>query len=135
MIFRGATSLDPKNKKALDDAIGFFELFLSEQEYAAGDHLTIADLSLLASASTMEVKIVILTELKRFFYVKNFASEQAVEPKIFQNHPKIKEWIARCQKQIPDYHELNQVGAEMFGKLAAGALEKILHNATLTDDK
>lgn len=30
-------------------------MFVSEHDYAAGDHLTIADLSLIASATSMEV--------------------------------------------------------------------------------
>jgi len=33
-------------------------MFLAQQDYAAGDHLTIADLSLLASASNMEVTLI-----------------------------------------------------------------------------
>ena len=32
-------------------------LYLSDHTYAAGDHMTIADLALVASASTMEVLI------------------------------------------------------------------------------
>ncbi len=57
VMFRGATSLDASKKKPLDNALGFFNMFVSEHDYAAGDHMTIADLSLLASASTMEVRI------------------------------------------------------------------------------
>jgi glutathione S-transferase len=59
VIFRGETSLDASKKKKLDDALNFFNMFLADQDYAAGNHLTIADLSLIASASTMEVRMFI----------------------------------------------------------------------------
>jgi len=48
-----------------------------------------------------------------------------VDEKIFDNYPKIKEWLGRCKKEIDDYHNLNHIGAEGFGKLAKGALAKI----------
>ncbi|XP_057377264.1 glutathione S-transferase 1-like [Daphnia carinata] len=103
VIFRGATSLDDGKKKKLDEALRFFNMFVSDRDFAAGDHLTIADLSLVASASTME----------------------RVNPKIFDDYPKIKEWMERCKNQIPDYHDLNQVGAEIFGQIGQSALAKI----------
>lgn len=43
------------NLKKLEDAFGFFEIFLEGQTYAAGDNLTIADISLVATVSTVEV--------------------------------------------------------------------------------
>lgn len=52
----GATKLDKKAQDDLAGAINFLEGFLSKNKYAAGDHLTIADVSLVASASTFEVK-------------------------------------------------------------------------------
>ena len=55
VIFHGKTSLEASNKKKLDDSLNFFNMFLADHDYAAGNHLTIADLSLLASATSMEV--------------------------------------------------------------------------------
>lgn len=46
---------NPENLKKLEDAVGFFETFLEKTEYAAGDSLTLADLALVATISTMEV--------------------------------------------------------------------------------
>lgn len=63
-MFRGATSLDDSKKKPLENAINFFSMFLSEHDYAAGNHLTIADLSLLASATTMEVFTYVVSNSK-----------------------------------------------------------------------
>ena len=37
------------------EAIGFLNEFLTKHPYAAGNHLTIADIALMASASNMEV--------------------------------------------------------------------------------
>jgi glutathione S-transferase len=56
-MFRGQTSIDASKKKKLDDALNYFNMFLADHDYAAGNHLTIADLSLIASASSMEVHL------------------------------------------------------------------------------
>jgi glutathione S-transferase len=56
-MFRGQTSIDASKRKKWDEAMNYFNTFLADQDYAAGNHLTIADLSLIASASTMEVYI------------------------------------------------------------------------------
>ncbi|EFX81632.1 hypothetical protein DAPPUDRAFT_230826 [Daphnia pulex] len=103
IMFRGQTSIDASKRKKWDEAMNYFNTFLADQEYAAGNHLTIADLSLIASASTMEAFI----------------------PTIFNDYPKIKEWIERCKSQIADYHDLNQVGANIFGQMGQSALAKI----------
>ena len=126
-MFRGATSLDESKKKPLDNALSFFSLFLSEHDYAAGEHMTIADLSLLASASSMEVRK--STKLQINFILNiTFNYKQGVAPNIFKDHPKIKEWIDRCKNQITDYHELNQVGVDIFGQMGQAALAKIVEN-------
>lgn len=36
--------------------------------------------------------------------------------------------MERCKKQIPNYHELNQVGADTFGHMAKGMLAKVSSN-------
>lgn len=50
---------------------------------------------------------------------------QAVEQHIFDKYPKIKDWMERCKAEIPDYHALNEDGAETFGKIAQSKLEQI----------
>lgn len=52
---QGATKLEEKAQKDLAEAVNYLETFLGQSEYAACDHLTIADLALLASASTFQV--------------------------------------------------------------------------------
>lgn len=46
---------NPDNLKKLEEAVGFLNTFLEKTEYAAGDSLTLADLTLLATVSTLEV--------------------------------------------------------------------------------
>ena len=48
--------MDEAAKKDFANAVGFLELFLSQNKYAAGDQLTIADICLMASAVTFEVR-------------------------------------------------------------------------------
>lgn len=56
-MFSGATKLDEKALKDFNEALDFLETFLGQNKYAAGDHLTIADISLVASASTFVVSM------------------------------------------------------------------------------
>lgn len=53
-IFANAPA-DPEKFKKMEEAMGFLETFLDGKTYAAGDFLTIADLSLLATVSSYEV--------------------------------------------------------------------------------
>lgn len=46
--------LNPEKLKKLEDAVGFLNTFLEGNTYAAGDVLTIADISLVTTVSTME---------------------------------------------------------------------------------
>lgn len=55
VMMAGAKKLDEKTKSSLAEAVAFLEGFLSETEFAACNHLTIADVALLASASTIQV--------------------------------------------------------------------------------
>lgn len=56
IMFNGATKLEEKALKDFSDALDFLEIFLGVNKYAAGDHLTIADIVLIASASTFLVR-------------------------------------------------------------------------------
>lgn len=46
---------DPEKFKKMEEAMGFLDTFLDGKTYAAGDFLTLADLSLLATVSSYEV--------------------------------------------------------------------------------
>ena len=46
--------LEPANLVKLQEALGMFNTFLEGRQYAAGDSITVADHSLIATVSTME---------------------------------------------------------------------------------
>lgn len=48
-----------------------------------------------------------------------------MDAKVFDNYPRIKEWLERCKKEIDDHQELNQAGSDLFGQIALAALAKI----------
>lgn len=81
---------NPENLKKMEDGVGFLNTFLEGHQYATGNELTIADLSLAASAATYEVA--------------GFD---------FSKYPNVHAWLERCKKNAPGY-ELNQAGADEF---------------------
>ena len=46
---------DPEMYKKIETAFEFLDIFLADSQYAAGDTLTLADLALLSTVSTLEV--------------------------------------------------------------------------------
>jgi len=103
VMFRGATKLDEQAVKEFAAAVEYLNNFLTASKYAAGDHLTIADIVLVASASTFE----------------------ATDPKVFEKYPKIKTWLETCKNELVGYAEANQSGVDGFGKMAHAALAKL----------
>ncbi len=65
-MMRGATKLDEKAQANLTEALNFLEGFLSKTKYVACDHLTLADVVLVSSASTIEVIRLDLMENNEF---------------------------------------------------------------------
>jgi len=51
----GYSKKTEKKEKLLQEAIGFLETFLKNSNWAAGDSMTLADISLVSSISTFEV--------------------------------------------------------------------------------
>ncbi|KAL9693344.1 hypothetical protein quinque_012629 [Culex quinquefasciatus] len=72
-----------KDLEKVCEALGFLEEFLGRSRYAAGDRLTVADLTLVASVS--------------FLDVCGFGLEK---------YPKIVAWYDVCKKEIKGYQEL-----------------------------
>lgn len=81
---------NPENFKKLEDAVGFLNTFLEGQKYAAGETLTVADISLVATISTFDVSGFDLTK-----------------------YPNVVSWYEKCKSTIPGY-ELNEAGAQEF---------------------
>lgn len=83
---------NPENFKKMEEAMDFFNTFLSGQKWAVGDHMTIADISLAATISTYEVG--------------SFD---------FSKYPNVQKWFAQCKSSMPGY-DLNQAGCNEFKK-------------------
>lgn len=82
---------DPEKLKKLEEAFGFLDTFLNGQQYAAGDCLTVADLALVASVSTIEL-------------VKEFD---------LNKYPNVAKWFKLCKQTVPGY-DINQAGVDEF---------------------
>jgi glutathione S-transferase len=83
---------DPEKFKAMETAMGFFNTFLEGNKYAAGNELTIADISLVATVSSYDVAGF---DLSKF--------------------PNVAKWFELCKTTVPGY-AINQAGCEEFKK-------------------
>lgn len=83
---------DPEKFKAMETAMGFFNTFLDGHKYAAGDSLTVADISLVATVSSYDVAGFDLTK-----------------------YPNVAKWFALCKTTVPGY-AINQAGCAEFKK-------------------
>lgn len=83
---------NPDNFKKMEDAVGFLNTFLEGHKYVAGDNLTVADISLVATISTYEAA--------------NFD---------FSKYPNVAKWFELCQAICPGY-DINKAGVEEFKK-------------------
>uniref|UniRef100_A0A0K8S887 Glutathione S-transferase 1 n=1 Tax=Lygus hesperus TaxID=30085 RepID=A0A0K8S887_LYGHE len=84
MMFMGA-SWDKEKAEKLDEAVKMLEEYLTRNKWAAGNQMTLADISLLASVSTLEAV--------------NYD---------FSKYPKIMAWSENSKKMIPDYEKVNE---------------------------
>ncbi|KAJ8961966.1 hypothetical protein NQ317_004276 [Molorchus minor] len=93
VIFAGA-SYDPAKLEKINEAMDIFESLLANSPYAAGDHLTLADLSLVASISTWEIMGYDLSPYKN-----------------------IRSWYAKVKQTAPGYEEANGKNVLLFKQL------------------
>lgn len=80
--FRLGKPADPEAFKKVESAFGYLNTFLEGQEYVAGDHLTIADIAILASVST--------------FVVAEFK---------LSDYPNVEKWYENAQKVTPGWED------------------------------
>lgn len=83
---------DPEKFKKMEEAVGFLDTFLNGQTYAAGDSLTLADISLVATISTYECAGFDLNK-----------------------YPNVAKWYKQCKAVTPGI-DINQAGADEFKK-------------------
>lgn len=95
LAFGGQTEIPEAKINSLKEAFGFLEGFLEKTGFAAGtDHLTLADLALLATYSTIE------TTKKNFVNLSDYPRSQA--------------WAEKMKKSIPNYAKANGDGVNVF---------------------
>lgn len=94
VLFLGEDTIEEEKKINLEEALGFLDVFIGENNFTCGNNLTIADCSLAASISTL------------------VAIGWNISP--YQN---VSKWFAKCSLEIPDYYLANQVGAEEIAKI------------------
>nr|ADR30117.1 glutathione S-transferase delta [Locusta migratoria]AEB91971.1 glutathione S-transferase delta 1 [Locusta migratoria] len=93
-VMFGGASYDPEKLKKLEEAYEFLNKFLEGSDWVAGNSITIADYTIMASVSTAEI---IGFDIKKF--------------------PKVAAWFEKAKKEIPSYEETNHAGALEFKKL------------------
>lgn len=94
-MFIGAP-LDEGKRAKLAEAVGWLNSILEGREFAAADHFTIADLTLLVTVSQLEA---FDFELRTYKHVK--------------------QWLERCKQHMApyDYEELNASKAAMLADM------------------
>ncbi|CAH2062275.1 unnamed protein product, partial [Iphiclides podalirius] len=85
VMSNGATAISDKHVKAFDEAYGFLDTYLQRGAYLAGDQLTLADISAVATVSAMSGLV-------------------AVDAK----HIKLDQWFAKLTKN--DWYQNNAAG-------------------------
>lgn len=78
--------------KKVEEALGFLNTLLDNQNYVAGQHLTIADFSLITTVSTIEV-IDVDIDINQF--------------------PNVKKWVEKATRTVPGY-DINESGLVHF---------------------
>lgn len=56
-MFKRTENYNPEHYKVLENAFNILDKFLDGQDYVAGRNLTIADLAIAATVSTLEVNV------------------------------------------------------------------------------
>ena len=80
----------------LKEVLGWLETFLADHKFAAGtDWITLGDLSLLATYSTMKASDLAGIDLSSL--------------------PNCEAWFEKCCKLVPNYEKANGEGATFFG--------------------
>jgi len=84
---------DPDERKAnaLKQSLDYIDIFLDKSSYCAGDQLTIADFSILASVTQLEGMDYRIT-----------------------SYPNLCKWVQRLKTELPYYESCNTAGIQQF---------------------
>nr|WEU54062.1 glutathione s-transferase delta-1 [Protohermes costalis] len=92
ILFLNEKTIPDERKTSLNEALSFLDKFLEQSKWVAGENLTIADISCVASVSSIEA---VGWDFSQFKNISN--------------------WLVQCAKEIPGYDE-NKQGATIFGE-------------------
>lgn len=90
ILYKGGSG-DPQKANALKQSLDYLDMYLEDGPYVAGDQLTIADFSLLASVTHLE----------------------GVEWS-YKSYDNINRWVNKLKTELPYYKECNEAGISMF---------------------
>lgn len=88
---------DPEQLKKLHEAFGFLNTFLDGQTYVAGDSLSLADISLVATVATIEASRI-----------------------DFDKYENVKKWFAHCKATLPGWEIIDDHAATFKTFIPAG---------------
>jgi len=91
---------DPEKIKVVEERLGFLNTILGQRPYAAGDHLTIADFSIISSLTTIQA-------------VKFSMAE----------YPNIEKWSARIKAEVPYYDQVTKAGIDALNGMFASTMK------------
>ena len=94
-VLFGGKKPDPSKLESFHTALGILEGFLEGQKFSAGNELTVADHSLIASVAT--------------------AHECGIDVSKYKN---ISGWMTTCREVMPGYETENEKGAKILGEMA-----------------
>uniref|UniRef100_A0A1B6EFS7 Uncharacterized protein n=1 Tax=Clastoptera arizonana TaxID=38151 RepID=A0A1B6EFS7_9HEMI len=94
VIFENKRKVDDENLTMLEEAFNTLNIYLDGQNWVAGDQITIADFSLIASVSTAEAV---------GFPVSKY--------------PNVMAWLDRCKSTMTGYKEINQEGCDLMAQV------------------
>ncbi|XP_013142207.1 PREDICTED: glutathione S-transferase 1-1-like [Papilio polytes] len=94
-VFNGVPE-DPQKLAKLEEVLEILNTFLEDSKFAAGEELTLADLCLVTTVSTIDAIGISLAK-----------------------YPNIERWFELVKKIAPDYEEANGKGAELNKQMAA----------------
>ncbi|XP_045580992.1 glutathione S-transferase 1-1 [Procambarus clarkii] len=98
-VFSGAKADETKFSK-VHEALGWLNTFLQEYAFVAGNKLTVADICLVATVSTIEASGL-----------------------DFDSYTRIQRWLKKCKTQLPGYDEANGEGAKIIGDFLKSKLK------------
>ncbi|CAH2107521.1 unnamed protein product [Euphydryas editha] len=99
-IFEGVRKPTEKQLKDLDEAYSFLEAFLSKTKFIAGDNMTIADISILATVSAI----------------------RHIVPIDGNKYPNVQSWFTYMENQ-PFYKKCVEQGSIQFGQIIKSCLD------------